>query len=259
MKKKRWVAFLWMLMGLSACSSLNQKQLHVEESKNINKTEPMPSDPPSTELVDPNLSSDLDSQPVDEGQEELLPRSKQVRLAIPFCMQETGYYCAVACLQMVLEYHGISMTQEELAARLHTDPITGTEYEDLAREASILIFGKVPASDAESGYRAVLWKQNEGTDSMKQDLQRRIMMDLESGDPVFLSINMKVAYGSQNDLVHEVVLYGADYDDSGEPIMYYFMDPSSSQQDLQYGGRKKFTPDELWNMMNDNPEPGYVW
>ena len=151
------------------------------------------------------------------------------------------------------------MTQEELAARLHTDPITGTEYEDLAREASILIFGKVPASDAESGYRAVLWKQNEGTDSMKQDLQRRIMMDLESGDPVFLSINMKVAYGSQNDLVHEVVLYGADYDDSGEPIKYYFMDPSSSQQDLQYGGRKKFTPDELWNMMNDNPEPGYVW
>lgn len=72
MKKKRWVAFLWMLMGLSACSSLNQKPLHVEESKNINKTEPMPSDPPSTELVDPNLSSDLDSQPVDEGQEELL-------------------------------------------------------------------------------------------------------------------------------------------------------------------------------------------
>ena len=39
MKKKRWVAFLWMLMGLSACSSLNQKPLHVEESKNINKTE----------------------------------------------------------------------------------------------------------------------------------------------------------------------------------------------------------------------------
>ncbi|WP_304757836.1 hypothetical protein, partial [Dubosiella newyorkensis] len=63
----------------------------------------------------------------------------------------------------------------------------------------------------ESGYRAVLWKQNEGTDSMKQDLQRRIMMDLESGDPVFLSINMKVAYESQNDLVHEVVLYGSEF------------------------------------------------
>ena len=77
MKKKRWVAFLWMLMGLSACSSLNQKPLHVEESKNINKTEPMPSDPPSTELVDPNLSSDLDSQPVVKVHSPCTPTSSR--------------------------------------------------------------------------------------------------------------------------------------------------------------------------------------
>lgn len=61
-------------------------------------------------------------------------------LDIPQYVQETGYYCAVACLQSVMGYHGLYATQEELAKDLNTDPITGTEYEDLARVATSRIF-----------------------------------------------------------------------------------------------------------------------
>lgn len=184
---------------------------------------------------------------------------QSIRLDIPLHMQENSYYCAVACLQMVLDYHGIPSTQDELAVGLKTDPVTGTEYEDLAREASIHIFGKAPASDSDPGYRAVLWKTGEGTPAMREEFESRVKTDLASKDPVFVSINVREAYVNQPDGVHELVLYGADYDENGNAVSYYCMDPSYLSQDEEWGGRKVFSADDLWNAMNHNPEPGYVW
>lgn len=184
---------------------------------------------------------------------------RNIRLNVPQKKQENDYYCAVACLQMVLEYHGIPASQDELAQRLHTSSVTGTEYEDLAREASIYIFGKEVESDADSGYRAVLWERNEGSEQTRSTFEKRALSDLKGRDPVFVSINNAKAYENRLEGVHEVVLYGADLDENGNPLMWYCLDPSVIAWDGEHEGRKAFTPDQLWNAMNENDEPGYVW
>lgn len=208
-----------------------------------------------SEEVNEKSAEDLESEDSTGCKEDPV----KIRLNVTQSIQETDYYCAVACLQMVLNFHGISMNQSDLAQRLNTHPITGTEYDDLAREASLLIFGSTPDSDADPGYRAVLWKRNEGSENDFRIFEQRVKNDLQSGDPVFISINIAPAYGYNFDGIHEVVLYGADYDRCGNPVMYYFIDPSYNQQDPEFQGRKMYTPEELWKIMNDNPEPGYVW
>lgn len=184
--------------------------------------------------------------------------SRSIRLDVPQKVQETSYYCAVACLQMVLEYHDIYREQTDLAKGLKTHPVTGTEYEDLAREASLLIFGKVPENENEPGYRSVLWKRNQGTAEERKLFEKRVQTDLNAKDPVFISVNVAPAYGYEKDGVHELVLYGADYDENSQALRYYCIDPSYLQQDPVYGGKVMWSADELWNIMNDNPEPGYV-
>ncbi|WP_439749886.1 C39 family peptidase [Ileibacterium valens] len=184
--------------------------------------------------------------------------SSQIRLAIPQRIQENGYYCGPASLQMVLDYHDISVSQDQLAADLNTSSITGTEYEDLARVANQYIFGKDPQSNTDPGYRAVILPAWASDHSQKVDFERRALMDLTTGDPVFVSINNEVAYGPGYGTIHQVVLYGVDIED-GKAVNYYFRDPSYTQQDTENEGKKVVSADELWKIMTQNPEPGYVW
>lgn len=185
--------------------------------------------------------------------------SRQVRLDIPQRVQENGYYCGPASLQMVLAYHNIFVSQEQLAADLKTSPITGTEYEDLARTASCYIFGKVPLSDLDPGYRAVILPAWSSNPAAQNGFERRAVSDLSNGDPVFVAINNEVAYGPGYGTVHQVVLYGVDLDSSGKAVNFYYLDPSYKQQDPVYGGKKVVSSEELWQIMTQNPEPGYVW
>lgn len=210
-----------------------------------------------TAIIETNNKEKNEIEITDEREQ---PKSNEsIRLAVPQILQETNYYCAVACLQMVLAYHGIEASQDTLAAVLNTSPVTGTEYEDLAREASIYIFGKVPENNTQPGYRALLWNRNEGTNPMKEQFFTRTNTDLRSGDPVFIALNPAMVYEEGTDAVHEVVLYGADFDEQGNATHYYCIDPYGKYQDIDFGGKKVFTADELWNAMNNNPEPGYVW
>ena len=57
---------------------------------------------------------------------------QQEKLAIIQSVQENNYYCVPACIQMTLRYHAVNLSQSELAQQLHTDPVTGTEYADMA-------------------------------------------------------------------------------------------------------------------------------
>lgn len=210
----------------------------------------------SKNISDTASEEDLNSQK-DKKEED--QSADTIQIPIPLKAQETNYYCAVACLQMVLDYHGVQVSQTDLAKALNTDPVTGTEYEDLAREASLRIFGNWPLDDSQSGYRYLLWNRNQGTDQTRAEFERRVRDDLKSGDPMFISINPAVVYADAADAVHEIVLYGADYDQEGNAVRYYCLDPYQNYWESENEGRKVFTPDELWNAMNDNPEPGYVW
>lgn len=181
------------------------------------------------------------------------------RLDLEQSVQETAYWCGPAALQMVLHYHGISASQEELANELHTSSVTGTEYADLARVASEYIFGSVPQTDQDPGYREVLFKRNEANDNDRRVFEQRIVDDLRGGDPVFVSINNNVAYQTGKDDVHQIVVYGVDIDESGKPVAYYYRDPSYLMQDEETEGKYSMSADEMWSSMIDNPEPGYVW
>lgn len=238
-------------------SSTESKTASNTESKNASDRESNS----KTESIgsDENEPSDMETPIVTPDVREQPASADSIRLAVPQFVQETNYYCAVACLQMVLAYHGINVSQSTLAAGLNTSPVSGTEYADLAREASKYIFGKAPENDTEPGYRALLWTRNAGTDQMKEQFFARANADLRSGDPVFVSINPHLAYGESVETVHELVLYGADFDEQGNATHYYCIDPYGKYQDSAFGGKKVFTADELWNAMNNNPEPGYVW
>lgn len=264
MKHRNLLAGLAMMLMLSSCAGT------VRQEEGTVRKQPGQTDRAEDEKDRSENSSQADPEKTAASEEENDPENEQgpedsetaetkIRLEVPQKIQETDYYCAVACLQMVLACHGISMDQTDLAQRLHTHPVTGMEYEDLAREASVLIFGQAPLSETDPGYRAVLWNRKEGTEQMRAQFEARVKTDLEAGDPVFLSINSAPAYGTDFEVVHEVVLYGADYEADGAASMYYFLDPSSVWQDPQHEGRKMFSPGKLWEIMNDNPEPGYVF
>lgn len=254
---------LILVLFMTACTSTEFKASDPVEKDTIQTSTDQIQDTEGFEII-PSGKSEEETE---KSTEDLETKDRtvyteepvKIRLNVSQSVQETDYYCAVACLQMVLSFHEISMNQPDLAQRLNTYPITGTEYEDLAREASLLIFGSIPDSESDPGYRAVLWKRNEGSENDFRVFEQRVKSDLESGDPVFISINIAPAYDYNFDGVHEVVLYGADYDSCGNPSMYYFIDPSYNQQNPEFQGRKMYTPEELWKIMNDNPEPGYVW
>lgn len=193
-----------------------------------------------------------------ENEDSLHIEHSQIRIDIPQTIQENAYYCGPASLQMVLAYHDIHVSQDQLAKELNTSATTGTEYDDLARVASEYIFGKVENDDTESSYRSVTLSPWSSDSKPRIVFEKRAVSDLKNGDPVFVSINNEVAYGLGNGTVHQVVLYGVDLDGE-KPANFYYLDPSYKQQDPTYAGKKKVSADDLWKFMIQNPEPGYVW
>lgn len=254
MRFKNILLCLGCVLLLTGCSQHSK----VEDSNHLDA--PTHTDPVVEEEPGDQQTPDIEEGPdVQESPDEVDQSLDTILLPVSLKAQETNYYCAVACLQMVLDYHGIQESQSALAQSLKTDPVTGTEYEDLAREASLRIFGNWPLDNSEPGYRYLLWNRNVATDQDRAEFEQRVQTDLKSGDPVFISINPGLVYEDVADAVHEVVLYGADYGKDGNAIRYYCLDPYQNYWNSEEEGRKVFTADELWKAMNDNPEPGYVW
>ena len=141
------------------------------------------------------------------------------------------------------------MPSDVLAEELNTSPVTGTEYEDLARVATNRVFANgggqytycIPSSDED-----------------RTLFEERVIQDMKTSDPVFCSINNAVMYGDVIDDVHEVVLVGVTIED-GHIVKAIFFDPSYTRQDPYYGGLKSCSGDELWAAMINNREPGYVY
>ena len=175
-------------------------------------------------------------------------------------LQETGYYCGPATVQAVLSYHGIYFSQSNLAGQLNTSTKTGTEYADVARVVNKHVFGNSYPGPNDPGYRAVLWTKGSGGSSTRNTFESRVIRDMKTKDPVFVAIDLKTVYPALPKANHLVLITGCTVDNNTGKITYYTInDPYGGSQPYTNNGRKKVYADTLWEAINYNSEPGYVW
>lgn len=262
---KKWITVLAVLFiascGVITCL-LSLPQEEIKETQHLDLTKELPVQKEETPtqgssgMVDPSKEKDVTS--IVKQQEE--PTSHRVLLPLQTRVQENGYYCVPACVQMVFAYHGIDMSQETLAEELKTKPATGTEYVDLAITLNQYIFHHASIDASLPGYQVATFKGNEPVQEVLDVLEQRVKQDIETKDPVFVAIDVQTMYPELSRGNHIVIIVGYEYQPNSEELAaYYFIDPSYLVQDATYGGLKKATGEELVKAMLANEEPAYVW
>ncbi|MDO4467081.1 MAG: C39 family peptidase [Bacillota bacterium] len=182
------------------------------------------------------------------------------RIPIQQSVQENGYYCVPACLQMVLRVHGIEVSQSQLAKEMNTSSVTGTEYVDLQRIVNKYCFGSENISDNQPGYHIQNLSIGDNSASTLKTLENRILMDMDSNDPVFIAVDRAYLYPKLSHGNHMIILVGYSVFTGTNTIAnYYIIDPSYVVQDPAYGGLKNVTPEELLDAIAYNEEPAYIW
>lgn len=186
--------------------------------------------------------------------------STKVQLILNQSVQENGYFCVPACLQMVLKYKNIEKSQSELAVELNTKQSTGTEYVDLARVANKYLFNKENVGHNEPGYHIQILNRYDRNPQIAIDFERRVKTDISTDDPVFVAIDVNALYPNLNSGNHMIVVTGYLLEEGSDEIaFYYYIDPSYVVQDSIYGGLKIATKEELINAIVVNEEPAYIY
>ncbi|NEG90281.1 C39 family peptidase [Bifidobacterium aerophilum] len=207
----------------------------------------------TTETVDRN---DQPSEPDDRPN---VPTATRVRLDVPQSVQETGYWCVPATLQMALRYKGIDVDQATLAAAMSTKPDTGTEYVDLARVANRYLFGVEDPNPNGAGYRVQTIAIGDTDPAVARTFMERAKTDLDDGYPVFAAIDVQSMYPSFGRFNHMIVITGYDADADGTVTHWTYRDPWYRVQDETYGGLKIVAASEMIDAIRSNEEPAYIW
>ncbi len=79
-----------------------------------------------------------------------------IKLSVPFYHQEHEHTCGPACLRMVLEFFGTTLTESELEARCGTT-LLGTGRTELAQAATALGFA-AQLVDRRERKGVIVWK-----------------------------------------------------------------------------------------------------
>lgn len=186
--------------------------------------------------------------------------SAKVQLILNQSVQENGYFCVPACLQMVLKYKNIEKSQSELAAELNTKQNTGTEYVDLARVANKYLFNNENVGYNEPGYHIQTLNRYDRNPQIAIDFERRVRADISTNDPVFVAVDVNALYPNLNSANHMIIVTGYILEEGKDEIaFYYYIDPSYVVQDSIYGGLKIATKEELINTIVVNKEPAYIY
>lgn len=214
----------------------------------------------STESLSSELPQANDSRSQDLNASKNSSAHSGQKGDIPAVVQEDSFYCGPAIMQSLLAYHGIHVEHSLLAVQMHTDPGTGTEYEDLTRVASEYILGKEPACDLDAGYRAAVLKDI-GFNRSDMDLfLKRAGTDLQNGGPVIAGVDKAVLHadlGIQG--VHVILLTGTNKAaSSNEIVSFTAMDPSYVWQQPNPAFFTISTR-QLYEAFATCKEPGYVW
>lgn len=199
----------------------------------------------------------INTNPNDNGSHIELTK---VQLSVPQSVQENNYFCGPASLQMVLRYHGISVSQSQLAKEMNTVPVTGTEYNDLAKVVNKYLFNNSNVGPNDPGYHVQTLQRYDTDPEIAKTFEKRVKQNISTNDPVFLAVDVKALYPNLSSANHLIVLTGYTvYTGTDKIAYYYYLDPSYAVQDDIYGGLKTVTSEELINAIVSNVEPAYIW
>lgn len=240
-----------MLVLFTGCSVTHTESSTPEENVVLNEK---PVEIEETEEYEPN------SQISEEVFEEEKNDQQLETISIPLVahMQETSYYCVPACVQSVLELHGLNISQQELADQMHTHTVTGTEYADLARVINSYVFDTETPAAGQPGYRVQTLDPRESSDEAKALFFERIKTDLNSNDPIFCAIDRNGIFNDLSSANHMILVTGGEMDaDTKELISLTIFDPYPYEN--KGGPFFSVSADQLWDSLVQNVEPAYIW
>lgn len=209
------------------------------------------------EINERTLRPEENDLPLEKQEHAVQVNTKQ--LSLQQSIQENGYYCGPASIQMILRYKGIEKSQQELAEELVTSSITGTEYADMARVLNAYIFDGEPIHDNDGGYRVQTLTLHDDIQTVTKTFEQRMRKNIDEQYPSLIAINLHSLYPNLPNANHVVVLMGYQTSDSDEITHFYILDPYDKVQDANYGGLKLFTSQEIIQAVLENDEPAYVW
>lgn len=200
---------------------------------------------------------DIREEETKPNETDNIEKSLSVYLDIPQRIQETDYYCVPACVQMALQYFGITSEQSVLASEMKSSHITGTEYIDMARVLNQYIFDS--STGRKGGYDVQTLSVLESNPESRDLFYQRVKKNMDDGYPSFAAVDLHALYPELPKANHMVIITGYQLSIKGEVLSFTILDPYGKVQDPVYGASKTFPPGILWQAVIQNEEPAYLW
>lgn len=213
--------------------------------------------PPADHKVSNHAKTEQNTSP--EVSTEAEKQQNKVMINMKLYVQENNYFCGPAAVKTILHHFGIDKTQNQLAEELHTSPIRGTEYADIAHVLNQAVFHRENPRFQESGYHVQTLPIQDNRAEDQRNWELRMRKNMDDGYPSILAIDMHTLYPQMNRVNHFVICVGYLSDQDNQIMYFYILDPFYGVQDETYGGLKYFTSDELWNAIVENEEPAYLY
>ena len=246
----------------SGSSDSSSKASSMSQARSKTASSGQSSDSQSSASAESKSSSQT-SEKVRE--EETQPSSKEAsspirkRLEVPMQIQRAWNTCAPTSVSMILAYRGVQASQEELARAMGTDETFGTYNVNAIRVLNQYLFGYAEVPAGQAGYHLATVTSSASNSEDMRLFKERLRKNIDDGYPLYYTIdNASIYPGHKGE--HNVVGTGYELSADGSDVLaVYYIDPSYTVQDPNYGGLKKVTPEELLAAMRACQEPNYAW
>ena len=246
----------------SGSSDSSSKASSMSQARSKTASSGQSSDSQSSASAESKSSSQT-SEKVRE--EETQPSSKEAsspirkRLEVPMQIQRAWNTCAPTSVSMILAYRGVQASQEELARAMGTDETFGTHNVNAIRVLNQYLFGYAEVPAGQAGYHLATVTSSAPNSEDMRLFKERLRKNIDDGYPLYYTIdNASIYPGHKGE--HNVVGTGYELSADGSDVLaVYYIDPSYTVQDPNYGGLKKVTPEELLAAMRACQEPNYAW
>ena len=246
----------------SGSSDSSSKASSMSQARSKTASSGQSSDSQSSASAESKSSSQT-SEKVRE--EETQPSSKEAsspirkRLEVPMQIQRAWNTCAPTSVSMILAYRGVQASQEELARAMGTDETFGTHNVNAIRVLNQYLFGYAEVPAGQAGYHLATVTSSASNSEDMRLFKERLHKNIDDGYPLYYTIDNASIYPEHKG-EHNVVGTGYELSADGSDVLaVYYIDPSYTVQDPNYGGLKKVTPEELLAAMRACQEPNYAW